>query len=151
MTDEDCATHTYGDWSAWNACSEPCGGGTQSRMRECLDGAAVVDCALCGGNCQESRACNERVCDGPPTTCGAMMQWRQCSVRSYVPGIHGDNSSATACAQSCGAKSAGCASYIVYPTSTVCVCHDTPGLQEPTFPFERTNTMGNTIYGANCI
>jgi hypothetical protein len=51
--------YAYGPWSFFGDCSAECGGGTETRTRECIrnDGASV-DCSLCGGACSESRACN---------------------------------------------------------------------------------------------
>lgn len=65
----------------WSTCSEPCGGGTQYRLLECIEGAAIgvpfrvpaEACNFTGGNSglvvkvsevdyQEQRACNTAVC-----------------------------------------------------------------------------------------
>jgi hypothetical protein len=148
--DDGCATYGYGAWTTWDLCSEACGGGEQTRTRPCLDqDGTEVDCELCGGECEERRSCNEQVCE--PTTCGSMTQWQECSIRSYVDGVHGDDSSPSACADSCGEMAAGCAKYIQYPSSAVCVCHDMVGIMDAEGSFAPDNRHGWSIHSANCF
>jgi hypothetical protein len=56
----------------WSACSEPCGGGTETREISCVnDDGAIVDDALCASTKpQGSRSCNTDACAPmcPPTT-----------------------------------------------------------------------------------
>jgi hypothetical protein len=153
QTDEGCGpehTYSYTSWSAWDECSEECGGGTQTRSRECRrDDGEIVDCSMCGGECTDSRACNESICE--PTQCESMTKWQECSSEDHVQGVHGDDSSRTACAESCGQMGAGCAKYIDYGgDSQVCVCHAASGMMDATFPFEPDNTSGNEIWSGNC-
>jgi hypothetical protein len=50
----------YSDWSNWGQCLSQ----QQSRTRACLDlQNQVVDCALCGGLCDETQACESYTCD----------------------------------------------------------------------------------------
>ena len=45
----------YGPWDAWG----PCEGEQRHRSRSCLEnGDAPVDCALCGGACEEAEPCD---------------------------------------------------------------------------------------------
>jgi hypothetical protein len=48
-------------WSSWSACSEPCGGGTQTRRRTIVVQPANGGIA-CPTNLSESRACNTQPC-----------------------------------------------------------------------------------------
>ena len=79
-----------------------------------------------------------------------MKAWTQCSVASYVNGIHGDPISTDACEASCGAKSARCAKWIDYGNSSICVCHKASGVKASTSPFHKTNTQGYKIFAADC-
>lgn len=54
-----------GAWSAWGACSETCGGGTQTRTR-----AILTPPANGGAACpalSEAQACNTQPCEGEPS------------------------------------------------------------------------------------
>ncbi|TNN89024.1 Semaphorin-5A [Liparis tanakae] len=52
-----CPPHVYWSaWSAWDRCTAPCGGGVQSRRRNCENGN---DCPGCG---QEYQSCNTLPC-----------------------------------------------------------------------------------------
>ncbi len=54
--------NSWSDWSPWTECSRECGGGRQSRMRQCkTDGAASLDCT---GNLVEIKDCNTHFCPG---------------------------------------------------------------------------------------
>ena len=56
----------YTLWGDWDTCSTACGGGTQTRTRDCVNAAASpVACTQCGGDCSESRTCNTESCNGP--------------------------------------------------------------------------------------
>ena len=48
---------TFGPWTAWGACSKPCGGGTQYQTRTLVSGAA----ASCGPMLQV-QLCNTQAC-----------------------------------------------------------------------------------------
>lgn len=109
----------YSNWSAFGACSNTCGAGTEQRTRTCVNGNSVaVDCQQCGGMCTEERACNGSTgCSTPAytpwgswSTCTGGMQTRQRSCEL--------NGSTVACAdcggrcsenQSCGS----CSSYSI--------------------------------------
>lgn len=68
-----CYSYGWSEWSGWSGCSAGCGGGTQSRGRECRrsetgqPGYSVVDASLCGGATSESQACNTHSCCTPNT------------------------------------------------------------------------------------
>lgn len=153
--DEGCAPPppVYGPWGPSSACSAECGGGTQSRSRECLSSeGAPLGCEACGGECIEEISCNAAACPLPPTTCGGMTEWTQCATASYVPGVHGDHSGTDACARSCGLQGAGCAKLILYPSSSsVCVCHSVSGTETSTGPFAPGNRSGNRIWAGDCF
>ena len=52
--------NTWSSWSSWTECSSPCGGGRQSRMRECLTkDARELDCT---GLTVDIRDCNTHHC-----------------------------------------------------------------------------------------
>lgn len=56
---------TWGKWSDWTACSRSCGGGRQSRMRECEDkDLAIIHCS---GEKVQIRECNTHECPGKGT------------------------------------------------------------------------------------
>ena len=70
-----------GTWSApgqWSACSATCGGGTQSRSKNCNNPAPANGGANCTGEASETQACNENAC---PVNGGwsAPGQWSACS------------------------------------------------------------------------
>ena len=51
----------YSDWSVFSSCSKTCGGGEQSRTRECEGGI----CSFANpGDLIETQACNEQACEG---------------------------------------------------------------------------------------
>ena len=51
----------FGDWSA---CSEDCGGGTQTRTRTCTNPSPANGGAECQGEETETRDCNTQACPG---------------------------------------------------------------------------------------
>ena len=62
---------TWSDWSLWSECSRSCGGGRQSRMRECLtEGAAKLNCT---GDVVELKDCNTHPCPGECVDCLCML------------------------------------------------------------------------------
>ena len=65
---------TLSDWSAWSACSLPCGGGKRSRSRT----VTASNGTPCGGMSEEE-ACNTQAC---PVNCvlGTWGNWGTCSV-----------------------------------------------------------------------
>ena len=52
---------TWGEWSDWGACSRTCGGGRQSRVRECLTSNLRLNCT---GDRVDVRDCNTQCCPG---------------------------------------------------------------------------------------
>lgn len=73
----------YAAWSDWGECV----GGSQTRTRSCAqEGGTQVDCAKCGGECSETRACvacstfgvNVVMCaptvPGDPAACAGVLQ-----------------------------------------------------------------------------
>ena len=48
----------WGQWGSWSGCSLRCGGGRQSRTRQCLNGN------ICSGTRTQYRDCNEQACPG---------------------------------------------------------------------------------------
>jgi len=52
----------WSDFSAWSGCSAECGGGTQSRSRECDNPAPANGGAECEGDAEESQECNTDPC-----------------------------------------------------------------------------------------
>ena len=65
----------YGDWSA---CSAECGGGEQTRERQCNNPTPQKGGAECEGESSETRSCNEQACpvDGG---WGDWSDWSECS------------------------------------------------------------------------
>ena len=51
---------TWGMWGKWTECHEKCGGGTQSRERECIKGADSND--ACEGAANENQNCQTQKC-----------------------------------------------------------------------------------------
>ena len=54
----------WGDWSAYGTCSATCGGGQQSRTRQCNNPAPAHGGDPCDGLDEESQNCNEDPCPG---------------------------------------------------------------------------------------
>ena len=52
----------YGRFGEWGVCSETCGGGSQSRTRECNNPAPSGGGAGCVREASETQACNENAC-----------------------------------------------------------------------------------------
>ena len=53
------------DWSDWTECSVSCGGGTKTKVRECLEevGGSTLDPSACqGGHRNETEDCNANPC-----------------------------------------------------------------------------------------
>ncbi|XP_045160489.2 SCO-spondin-like [Mercenaria mercenaria] len=69
----------YTAWSAWTACNVTCGGGEQSRSRECSNPLPQYGGNNCSGDASESQACNSENCpiNGGYTTWSA---WTACNV-----------------------------------------------------------------------
>eukprot|EP00930_Biecheleria_cincta_P001405 TRINITY_DN102545_c0_g1_i1.p1 TRINITY_DN102545_c0_g1~~TRINITY_DN102545_c0_g1_i1.p1 ORF type:complete len:1712 (-),score=248.63 TRINITY_DN102545_c0_g1_i1:118-5253(-) len=89
---EDCGTHgftsatdcEFGDWMAWSACSQKCGGGETGRLRTILKHAQNGG-RLCFGSLEEKVPCNTAPCAGiasnTPKDCdlGAWTNWTACN------------------------------------------------------------------------
>lgn len=75
---QDCPYFT--EWTKWTECSQSCGGGTRSKVRECIvsgNEANEVDGAnLCDGDTQYQEACNE---DVPCPVWSEWTDWGQCT------------------------------------------------------------------------
>ena len=54
----------WGDYGDWSECSAECGGGTQTRTRECNNPAPEHGGADCEGTGSETRTCNTQECPG---------------------------------------------------------------------------------------
>ena len=52
----------WSQFDDWSSCSAECGGGTQTRIRTCLNPAPVDGGADCQGDPEETRACNTDDC-----------------------------------------------------------------------------------------
>ena len=52
----------YKDWSSWEQCSVTCGGGQQTRHRECVE--PLYGGEACQGPATQSRDCNQDACPG---------------------------------------------------------------------------------------
>ncbi len=52
---------TVDEWSEWGQCSKSCGGGTRTRVRECV-GFRDPDGNRCNTDLEETEACNEQNC-----------------------------------------------------------------------------------------
>jgi len=64
-TEDKPKPNTWSNWSPWTQCSRECGGGRQSRMRQCnTEGAARLDCT---GDVVEIQECNEHPCPSEPS------------------------------------------------------------------------------------
>ncbi|XP_078059946.1 SCO-spondin-like [Mustelus asterias] len=62
-------------WSAWSRCSQPCGGGSQHRLRECNSPNPQNGGTGCPGSPGQRRECNNSPCAGwSPWT-----EWSSCS------------------------------------------------------------------------
>ncbi|XP_078374376.1 SCO-spondin-like [Oculina patagonica] len=68
----------WGKWSSWNDCTKSCGGGNQTRKRECNDPKPAYGGKACGDYSEESRTCNTRECpiDG---NWGQWGEWNACT------------------------------------------------------------------------
>ena len=64
MNSKDPVDGGWSDYGDWSACSKECGGGEQTRERECNNPAPEFGGADCQGNSSESQACNEQPCPG---------------------------------------------------------------------------------------
>ena len=55
----------WATWQPWEECSQSCGGGTQSRSRQCVNFSdqSSADDSCIGGEMQ-SRGCNSFICPG---------------------------------------------------------------------------------------
>ena len=114
------APQTWGEWTPWTDCSRSCGGGRQSRMRECdSEGRTVLDCT---GDRVQVRHCNEQCCPGLSVAiraCGIYLwlcfvfavdggftgwsAWTQCSV-TCGNGTQKRNRSCSSPKPSCGGE-----------------------------------------------
>lgn len=62
VTSEPRKTDSWGEWTEWTRCSRDCGGGRQSRMRECLfENKARINCS---GDRVQIQECNIHECPG---------------------------------------------------------------------------------------
>jgi len=64
-----------GDWTAWSACTDVCGGGTQTRSRTVTSNPSNVEC----GALTDTQTCNTQTC--PPEACqlSDWTAWDDCS------------------------------------------------------------------------
>ncbi|XP_072034381.1 adhesion G protein-coupled receptor B1-like [Amphiura filiformis] len=71
----DCATQipctgepVWSEWSEYSACTVSCGGGRQTRLRECLDTNKQDDVTCTPGSSQETTDCNTQLCQNEANT-----------------------------------------------------------------------------------
>lgn len=64
----------WGKWSSWNDCTKSCGGGNQTRKRECNDPKPAYGGKACGDYSEESRTCNTRECPSKDCTINFFFQ-----------------------------------------------------------------------------
>ena len=64
----DAVDGMWGDWGSWGDCSQTCGGGTQSRSRECNNPPAANGGDECPDNdpSSETQNCNTEACPEQP-------------------------------------------------------------------------------------
>lgn len=94
LTERNCPVHgKWSDWRGWGDCTVPCGGGQQTRYRDCDNPRPAYGGRQCPGASDETRPCNELPCavDGGwtewkpweicPVTCGGGIQnqYRTCT------------------------------------------------------------------------
>jgi len=68
----ECEVHgAWSSWGEWSNCTVSCGGGNQTRERECNDPAPANGGDECEGEVREAQDCNEDECSVEiPTECG---------------------------------------------------------------------------------
>ena len=54
----------YGNWSVWTVCTKSCGGGLQSRTRDCNNPPPSAKRKDCQGPSIETRSCSNSYCEG---------------------------------------------------------------------------------------
>ena len=54
----------WSPWGAYAACSKSCGGGSQSRSRQCNNPSPAHGGRSCPGSSSELRSCNAQPCPG---------------------------------------------------------------------------------------
>uniref|UniRef100_UPI00193A61B8 uncharacterized protein LOC120335429 n=1 Tax=Styela clava TaxID=7725 RepID=UPI00193A61B8 len=91
---EDNACPFWELWSSWSSCSVSCGGGRQSRSRNCVNGYRGVP--GCEGPDSQTLACNQEVCG----SWASWLEWETCTVscgggvqvrdRICIGGVPGD-------------------------------------------------------------
>ncbi|XP_021353718.1 neurogenic locus notch homolog protein 1-like [Mizuhopecten yessoensis] len=115
----------WGNWLSWATCSVTCGGGVQSRTRNCDSPSAQYNGAQCGGTNTESQTCNSQACitnggwsnwsayGACTKTCGSGVYSRSRACDNPLPSnggqtCSGSSSEFTDCnTQSCPAPQAG--------------------------------------------
>ncbi|XP_043543474.1 semaphorin-5A-like [Chiloscyllium plagiosum] len=120
----DCVSHLgcqldggWGSWSTWTPCSEPCGGGSQHRVRECDSPSPRDGGRGCRGSPDQRRECNKKPCEGWSSwtewstcskSCGAGFEFRNRSCDSDLPALCVGNFEET---RSCNGT---CAAWLVW-------------------------------------
>ena len=54
----------WSEWGDWSTCSKTCGGGEQSRNRECNNPVTAYFGEDCDGDLEETQTCNPIECAG---------------------------------------------------------------------------------------
>ena len=54
----------WSEWGTYDSCSKTCGGGTQTRNRQCTNPPPAHGGRYCSGASSDSRSCNTQPCPG---------------------------------------------------------------------------------------
>ena len=63
LVDNGSVDGQWSDWGAWSACTKTCGGGQQTRTRQCNNPAPSGGGSDCTGDSQQTQDCNTDACN----------------------------------------------------------------------------------------